>query len=180
MSIFAWVVRLLLLSIVLPFIIPFGILFAVVVASPLSFALFVLMLALFVLGVFLSIALGVVGNLIDLVIVLGLIGIVWNWPRGRRGRFIDKLGISSRRLRVFVHHQLKQLRAADIAICVSLILIAVVLSLSSGLVHFFLTIVITLLVIGVVWKWPRYSRLPFSSKLRIALLALRDELRRLF
>ncbi len=180
MIIFSWVMRLLLLAIVVPFFIPFGMLFALVVASPLSLALFLLILAFFVLGIVFSVALGVIGSLIDLVIVLGLIGIVWNWPRGAHGRFVDKLGIASRRLRTFMRHQFRQLTAADLALCAVVILLAVVLSLSSGVIHFLLTVVITLLVIGIIWKWPRSYRLSFTAKLRVALRSLRNELRRLF
>ena len=180
MIVFSWVVRLLLLVIVLPFLIPFGILFGLIIASPLSFAVFVLILALLVLGVLLGVALGVVGNLIDLVIVLALIGILWHWPRATGGRFVDKLRISSRRLRDVLRIQLRRFTTADLVICLLLILVAVILSLSSGLVHFLLTIFVTLLIIGIVWKWPRSSHLPLAAKLRIALVSLREELRRLF
>ena len=54
-------------------------------------------------------------------------------------------------------------------------MIAVVLILSSGMIHFFLTIAIVLVVIGIVWKWPRTPRLAFATKLRLALVSLRDE-----
>jgi len=180
MILFAWIVRALLLILVLPFLIPFGILFSIVLASPRALALFVLVLALLALGIVFGIALGVIGNLVDLVIILGLIGIVWNWPRGAQGRFTDKLRLAYHRLRATLYHQVRQCGASDIALCLIVILIAVVLSLSSGLIHFLLTLVIILAVVGIVWKWPHTPRLPFVTKLRLALVALRDELRGFF
>ncbi|MEA3239469.1 MAG: hypothetical protein U9Q94_06795 [Candidatus Bipolaricaulota bacterium] len=180
MILFAWIVRALLLILVLPFLIPFGLLFSLIIASPLSLALFVLVLALLALGTVLGIALGVIGNLVDLVIVLGLIGIVWNWPRGAQGRFTEKLRLAYHRLRATLYRQVQQFTAADLAVTLVVILIAVVLSLSSGLIHFLLTLVIILAVVGIVWKWPHTVHLPFVTKLRLALVALRDELRGFF
>ncbi|MEA1871535.1 MAG: hypothetical protein U9N00_05025, partial [Candidatus Bipolaricaulota bacterium] len=135
------------------FLIPFGLLFSLIIASPLSLALFVLVLALLALGIVFGIALGVIGNLVDLVIVLGLIGIVWNWPRGAQGRFTEKLRLAYHRLRATLYRQVRQFTAADLAVTLVVILIAVVLSLSSGLIHFLLTLVIILAVVGIVWKW---------------------------
>ena len=180
MILFAWIVRALLLVLLLPFLLPLGLLASVIFLSPLSFALFVLALALLVLGIVLGIALGVVGNLIDLVIVVGLIGLVWKWPRGIKGRFSDKLRLAYRRLRNTIKQQVRQCTATDLALCLVVVLIAIVLSLSSGIVHFLFTIAVILAVIGIVWKWPSTLNLPFFSKLRIALRALRDELRRIF
>ncbi|MCD6135324.1 hypothetical protein J7J63_01210, partial [Candidatus Bipolaricaulota bacterium] len=116
MTLFAWIVRALLLILVLPFLIPFGILFSLIIASPLSLALFVLVLALLALGTVLGIALGVIGNLVDLVIVLGLIGIVWNWPRGTHAKFIEKLRFAAHRLRTALYRQVRQFTAIDIAL----------------------------------------------------------------
>ena len=180
MMLFAWIVRLLLLAIVLPFLIPFGILFSLIIASPLSLALSVLVLVLLALVSVLGIALGVIGNLVDLIIVLGLIGIAWNWPRGTRGRFIDKLRISYHRLRATLYHQVRRFTTADLVVALVIIVIAVVLSLSSGIIHFLLTLITLLAVIGIVWKWPRAGRLPFVTKLRVALVSLREELREFF
>ncbi|HDL86395.1 MAG TPA: hypothetical protein ENH11_08755 [Candidatus Acetothermia bacterium] len=180
MILFSWIMRALLLILVLPFLIPFGILFSLIIASPLSLALFVLVLALLALGIIFGIALGVIGNLADLIIVLGLIGIVWNWPRGARGKFVEKLRFASHRLRTALYHQMRQFTAIDIALGIGVILIMVILSLSSGLIHFFLTLAIILAVIGIVWKWPRAARLPFATKLRVALVSLRNELRGFF
>ncbi len=180
MMLFAWIVRALLLVLVLPFLIPFGIIFSMAFVSPLSVALFVLVLALLVLGTVLGIALGVIGNLVDLVIVLGLIGIVWNWPRGTHARFIEKLRFASHRLHTALYRQVRQSTTVDIALGFGVILIVVIMSLSSGLIHFLLTLIITLTVIGIVWKWPRAARLPFATKLRVALVSLRNELRGFF
>ena len=177
MLLFAWIVRMLLLAIVLVLIIPFGLLFSLIVASPLSFALFILTLAVLALGAVLGIALGVIGNLVDLIIVLGLMGIVWNWPRGARGQFIDKLRVSYHRLRATLYRHMRQLTVIDLVIWAGVILIVVVLSLSSGIVHFLLTLAIILAVVGIVWKWPHTAHLPFGAKLRLALVSLRDELR---
>ena len=180
MMLFAWIVRMLLLIAVLVFIVPFGIIFSLIIASPLSFALFILMIALLVLGAVLGIALGVIGNLVDLIVVLGLMGIVWNWPRGTRGRFVEKLRFSYHRLRASLYRQLRQLTVIDLSLCAVVVLIAVVLSLSSGLIHFLLTLTTVLVVIGIVWKWPRVGHLPFAAKLRVALVSLHEELRSLF
>ena len=114
MMLFSWIVRVLLLVLVLPFLVLFDILFSLIVASPLSVALFVLTLALLALGIAFSIALGAIGNLVDLVIVLGLIGIAWNWPHRPQGRLIDKLRISYHRLRATLHRQVSQFTTVDL------------------------------------------------------------------
>jgi hypothetical protein len=180
MILFAWIVRVLLFFLLLPFLLPLGIIFAAIFVSPLSFALFVLALVLLVLGVVLGVALGVIGNLVDLLIVLGLIGLLWKWPRGIEGRFSDKVRLSYRRLRNTIREQVRACTASDLALCLVIILIAIVLSLSSGFLHFVFTVGVVLAVVGVVWKWPRSPHLRFFVKLRIALQALRDELRRIF
>jgi len=169
MIIFAWIVRVLLLLILLPFLLPLGLIFSTVFLSPLALAMFILAVVLLALGIVLGIALGVIGNLVDLLIVVGLIGIVWHWPRGIKGRFGDKLRLSYRRMRNTVHRLARQCTAADLALCLVVVLIAMVLSL-----------VVILAVIGVVWKWPRNPHLHFFAKLRLALIALRDEIRGLF
>jgi hypothetical protein len=150
MILFAWIVRAFLFLVLLPFLLPLGIIFTAIFISPLSFALFVLTLVLLVLGIVLGVALGVIGNLVDLLIVLGL------------------------------REQVRACTASDLALCLVIILIAIVLSLSSGLVHFLFTTGVVLAVVGVVWKWPRSPHLRFFVKLRIALQSLRDELRRIF
>jgi hypothetical protein len=180
MIIFAWIVRVLLLLILLPFLLPLGLIFSTVFLSPLALAMFILAVVLLALGIVLGIALGVIGNLVDLLIVVGLIGIVWHWPRGIKGRFGDKLRLSYRRMRNTVHRLARQCTAADLALCLVVVLIAMVLSLSSGIIHFLFTLVVILAVIGVVWKWPRNPHLHFFAKLRLALIALRDEIRGLF
>lgn len=180
MTLFVWIVRVLLLLLLFPFLLPLGLLAPMIFLSPLSLALFLLALVLLALGVVLGVALGVIGNLLDLLIVLGLIGLVWKWPRGIKASFPDKLRLAYRSLRDAVRQQARRFTAADLALCLVVVLIAVVLSLSSGFLHFLVTVVVVLVIVGVVWKWPAASTLPFFTKLRIALRALRDELRRIF
>ncbi len=179
MTIFAWVIRLVLLTFYVAVLVPLGILVALVSASPVAFALFLFVLALTVVGIMFALAAHVLGSLIDVVLVLGLIGIAWKWPRGMRGRFIDKLRFAVRALRIEVEHGIRRLTGVDIAILGGIALVIVLLSLSSGVIHFFLTIAVVLLVIGIVWKWPRNPRIRFTDKLRLALRALYMELRRI-
>ncbi len=178
MAVFAWVLRLILLTVYLVFFLPLRILASLVLASPLSFTLFLLVLALFALGTVLALAVHVLGNLIDVILVLGLIGIAWKWPRGMRGRFSDKLRFALRALQMEIEHSLHHLTGTDLAIIGGIVLVIVLLSLSSGVAHFLLTISVVVLAIGVVWKWPRNPRMRFIAKLRFALRALYNELRR--
>ena len=180
MIIFVWVIRAILFLLVIPFLIPLALLAPLVFLSPLSLALFILALVLLALGVVLGIALGVIGNLIDLFIVLGLIGLIWKWPRGIRAGFYDKLKLSYRSLRNTIRQQVRRFTAADLALCLVVLLIATILSLSCGFFHFLLTVLTVLAVIGIVWKWPPSPNLTFFTKLRVAIRALAEELRRIF
>ncbi len=179
MTIFAWIVRGILLLLFLVFFLPFEIIFALVFASPVAFALGLLVLAFLVLGFVFALALHVLGNLIDILLILGLIGIVWKWPRGVRGSFFDKLRVSVRSLKRDLSEQMRRLSGADLALLGIILLIVFILSLSSGLLHFLLTVAVVLLTVGIVWKWPRDLRIGFVEKLRLALRALYDELRRI-
>jgi len=179
-SLFAWIVRALLLVCLLPVLLPLGRLTSTIFVSCLSVSLFLLVLAFLALGIVLGIALGVIGRLVDLVIVLGLIGLAWKWPRGIQATAAGKLRLAYRSLSNAICHQVRQCTAVDVALCLVVVLIALVLSLSSGLLHFLLTVIVVLAVIGIVWKWPRAPRLPFVKKLRLALDALWDDLRRRF
>lgn len=180
MILFAWIVRALLLVPLLPLLLPLGLLASAIFLSPLSLALFVLALVLLALGIVLGIALHVIGNLVDLLILLGLIGLAWKWPRGIRASFPDKLRLAFRALKNAIQEQVRRCTSTDLALCLVVVLIALVLSLSSGFLHFLFTVVVVLAVVGIVWKWPKAAGLPFFTKLRIALHALRDELRRIF
>lgn len=180
MSLFAWVVRGLLLLFFLPLLLPFGWLVPLVLGSPLALALLVLSLALLTLGIVLGIALGVIGRLVDLILVLSLIGLVWKWPRGIRGKFWDRLRLAYRGFRNSIREQIRRCSPTDFALCVVIALIALVLGLSSGLLQFLLTAAVVLLSVGLIWKWPAASTLPFSTKLRIAFYELKEEFRRRF
>ena len=179
MVLFAWLVRGILLVILLAFIFPAELLFAIVFDSPLALALGLLALVVIALEFVLAVALHVLGNLLDVLIILGLIGIAWKWPRGMRGRFIDKLRVAIRSLRREVDYQLRRLTAADLLLLGLIGLLVLILSLSSGFLHFLLTVLVVLLIVGIVWKWPRGLRIRFLDKLRIALRALYHEIRRL-
>ena len=180
MFLFAWIVRGLLLLLFLPLFLPFGWLVSLVLGSPLALALFVLSLTLLTLGIVLGIALGVIGRLVDLILVLSLIGLAWKWPRGIRAKFWDKLRLAYRGLRNSIREQIRRCSPADFALCIVIALIALVLGLSSGFLQFLFTAAVVLLTVGIVWKWPAASTLPFSAKLRIALRELREEFRRRF
>ena len=180
MSLFAWIVRGLILLLFLPLFLPFGWLISLVLGSPLALALFVLSLALLALGIVLGIALGVIGRLVDLVLVLGLIGLVWKWPRGIRANFWDKVRLSYRGLRNAVRQQIRSCSPADFALWMVITLIAIVLSLSSGFLSFLLTAAVVLIAVGLIWKWPTASTLSSSTKLRLALRELREEIKRRF
>ena len=180
MSLFAWILRAVLLMCFLPLVFPLWALVSAAFASPHAFALFALAVALFALGIVLGIALGVIGNIVDLLIILGLIGLAWKWPRGIEGSFLDKLRLAYRGVKNALRRQLRHCTPTDLALCLVVLVIALVLSLSSGFLHFLLTVLIVLAVVGVVWKWPAALDLPFLAKLRISLRELKKEFRRRF
>ncbi len=175
-----WIVRLVLLAIFLPLLLPLGALAGAFVFAPISIALLLLAMALLALAIVLGLILGVLGTLIDVLIVLLLIGLAWRWPRGIQATFPMKMRWAYRALRGAVARQLRHCSATDFALCLSIAIIAIVLSLSSGLLHLVLTIAVVLTVVGVVWKWPRSPHLPFLRKLRLALGALWADLRTRF
>lgn len=180
MFLFAWIVRGLLLLLFFPLLLPLGWLVSLVLCSPLSLALFVLSLALLTLGIVLGIALGVIGRLVDFILVLSLIGLAWKWPRGIRANFWDKLRLAYRGLRNSVREQVRRCSPADFTLFIVISLIALVLGLSSGFLQFLFTAVVVLLTVGIVWKWPTSSTLPFSAKLKISLHELKEEIRQRF
>ncbi len=175
-----WILRLVLLAVFVPLLIPFRGLAAAFVFSPLPIALLLLALALLALAVVLGLILGVLGTLVDALIVLMLIGIAWKWPRGIDAPPPAKIRLAYRGLRNALRRQLRYSSATDFALCLSVVIIAIVLSLSSGFLHFLLTVGVVLLIVGVVWKWPRSPHLPLLRKLRLALRALWDDLRSRF
>ena len=180
MILFAWIVRAVLLVGILPLVFPLWVLASAIFLSPLSFALFALAAVLLALGIVLGITLGVIGNIVDLLIILGLIALVWQWPRGIEGNFLDKLRLAYRGVRNALRKQVRRCSPTDLALCLVVLVIALVLSLSSGLLHFLLTVVVVLAVVGVVWKWPASPNLPFFTKLQISLQELKKEFRQRF
>jgi hypothetical protein len=175
-----WILRLVLLVIFLPLLIPFGVLASAFVFSPVPIALLLLALALLALAVVLGLILGVLGTLVDILIVLTLIGIAWKWPRGIRATVPAKIRLAYRGLRNAFCLQLRHCSATESALCLSVVIIAIILSLSSGFLHFLLTVGVVLLIVGVVWKWPRSPHLALLRKLQLSLRALWDDLRSRF
>jgi len=176
----AWILRAVLLAVLLPLAIPLQILFRAVVFAPIPLALLLLALALLALAIVLGLLLGVVGTLADVLLVLLLVGIIWHWPRGIRAPLPARLRLAFRSLRNAIARELNRCSTSDAALCLAIVSLAVVLSLSSGVLHFLLTVAIVLLVVGVVWKWPRSPHLPVLRKLRLALRSLWDDLRSRF
>ena len=175
-----WILRLVLLAIFLPLLIPFAVLASAFVFAPIPVALLALALALLALAVVLGLILGVLGTLVDVLIVLMLIGIAWSWPRGVHATVPVKFRLAYRGLRNAIRQQLRHCSATDFALSLAIVLIAIILSLSSGFLHFLLTVCVVLLIVGVVWKWPRSPHLPLLRKLQLALRALWDDLRSRF
>ena len=175
-----WILRVVLLALFLPLAIPFHALAGAFVFAPIPMALLVLALALMALAVVLGLILGVLATLVDVVIVLILIGIAWKWPRGIRAPFQTKLRLAYRSLRNTFGQELRRCSTTDVALCLSVVLIAITLSLSSGFLQFVLTVAVVLALVGVVWKWPRSPHLPVLRKLQLALRAVWDDLRKRF
>ncbi len=179
MTVFAWILRGILLLLFFVVLFPFEVILALALASPVAFALFLLVLVFFALVFVLALALHVMANLIDVLIIIGLIGIAWKWPRGMHGSFFDKLRFAIHSLKLELRRQMRHLTRADVGLIAGIFLLVLVLSLSSGALHFLLTVLVVLLLVGIVWKWPRDPRIRFLDKLRLALRTLFDELRRM-
>ena len=175
-----WILRLVLLVIFLPLLIPFGALASAFVFAPIPIALLLLALALLALAIVLGLILGVLGALVDALIVLLFIGMFWKWPRGIRATLPSKIRLAYRSLRNAFCQQLRHCSATDFALCLSIVIIAIILSLSSGFLHFLLTVCVVLVIVGVVWKWPRSPHLRMLRKLQLALRALWEDLRSRF
>jgi len=177
---FVWIARAVLLALLVPFLGPLGALFASFTVSALGIALLLLALALLALGIVFALLLGVLGNLIDVAILLGLLGLLWYWPRGIRTQPGTKLRLAYRGVRNAISRQMRCITLLDFALCLAVVVMAIVLSLSSGVLHFVVTILIVLTLVGVIWKWPCGAHLPFARKLRMALRELWDDLRSRF
>jgi hypothetical protein len=175
-----WILRFVLLAVFLPLLVPLGVLAGTFVFAPIPIALLLLAMALLALAIVLGMILGVLGALVDTLIVLMLIGIAWKWPRGVRAALPAKIRLAYRGLGNAIRQQFRHCSATDFALCLSVAVIAIILSLSSGLLHFFLTVCVVLVIVGVVWKWPRSPHLPLLRKIRLALRALWADLRSRF
>jgi hypothetical protein len=175
-----WILRLVLLAVFLPLLIPFGVLGGTFVFSPIPIALLLLALALLALAIVLGLILGVLGTLADVLIVLMLVGMFWKWPRGVRATLPAKIRLAYRGLGNAIRQQFRHCSGTDFALCLSVAIVAIILSLSSGLLHFLLTVAVVLVIVGVVWKWPRGPHLPFPRKMRLALRELWNDLRSRF
>lgn len=174
-----WIIRLLLLAILLPLIVPWAILFAAFTFSGLTVGLGFLALVLLAFGVLVGLLRGVLGPLVDFVLVVVLLGILWNWPRGVRASFTEKLNLAFRSLHNAVCRQLENCTLLEFLFCVAIVLLAIVLSLASGFFHLLLTVVLVLLLIALFGRWPR-GPLPFERKLHIAIRSLWKDLRNRF
>jgi len=175
-----WIVRGVLLASLLPLILPIRVLWITFTVTPIGIALLVLALALLALGVVFGLLLGVLGGVADVLILFGLIALAWHWPRGLRATAPVRLRLAYRGAKNGLARQARCLTLIDFAFCLVIVLIAIVLSLSSGFFQFFVTILIVLMVIGVIWKWPRSPHLPLVRKFRLALRALWEDLRKRF
>jgi hypothetical protein len=176
MTVLVWVLRGLLLGALLPSVFPVEIVVKTTLASPLAFALVLLALAVLALSVVLALAAGVFGSVLDLLIVLGAIGLAWKWPRGVGATFVDRLRLAQRGLRNVVRSHLKRCSPTDVALCPALVLLAFVLSLAAGIAYLVITVAIISLGVALMVKWPSGASVSFSTKLRIALRALWKEI----
>gem|GEM_PF-5116149 len=116
--------------------------------------------------------LGVLGELFDALIVLGIAILLWKWPREIRAQFHEKLRPTYGAAQDAACEQFRCSTGTDLAFCVAILAIAIVLSLSSGLLHFLVTVLVILSVVGVIWKWLHFKYLPFIQKLRFIARAL--------
>jgi len=177
---FIWIVRSVLLFLVLPLIIPFRAFHQTFRVSAMSFFLLLLALALDALAIVLALILGVLGKLFDVLIVFGIVLLLWKWPRGIRAQFREKLRLAYRGAQNAACEQFRCSTGIDLAFCIAIVAIAIVLSLSSGLFHFLVTVLVILSAVGIIWKWPHSKHLPFLQKLRFAARSLWRELRNRF
>jgi len=172
-----WVVRGLLLFALFPIVVPIRAFVRTYRSSPLSIWLLTLAASLNALAIVLAIVAGVVGELMDVLIVFGLFLLLWKWPRGVRAQLHEKLRLAYRGAQNAACEELRCSSTIEMAFCMTIIAFAIVLSLSSGLLYFLTTVAVVLFAIGLVWKWPHSEHLPFLHKLKFAARALGRELR---
>ena len=177
---FIWIVRSVLLFLLLPVIVPFRAFVRTFHVSVMSLFLLLLALAIDALAIVLALILGVFGKLFDALIVFGIVLLLWKWPRGIRAQFHEKLRLAYRAAQNAACEQFRCSAGIDLAFCIAIVAIAIVLSLSSGLLYFLATVLVILSVVGIIWKWPHSKHLPFQQKLRFAAQLLWRELRNRF
>ncbi len=178
---FLWIMRAMLLLLVMPLVVPFRALARSFRPSSMAVVLLILSLVLDALAIVLALIQGVLGAFIDVLIVLGIVLLLWKWPRGvRAATWIEKIRLAYRGVQNEACEQFRCASCIDLAFCLSVLALAVVLSLSSGLFSFLATLVIVLGIIGIIWRWPHSPHLPFLQKLRFAMRDLWRQLRNRF
>jgi len=177
---FLWIVRAVLLLLLLPIVIPFRALGRTFRLSAIPVVLLALSLALDALAIVVALILGVLGPFFDVLIVLGIVLLLWKWPRGVRASRFEKILLAYRGVQNEACEQFRHTSCVDLSFCIAILALAVVLSLSSGLFAFVATVVIVLSIIGVIWRWPHSGHLPFLQKLRFAARDLWRQLRNKF
>jgi len=178
---FLWILRAVLLLLVMPLVIPFRALSRSFRPSSMAVVLLILSLALDALAIVVALILGALGAFIDVLIVFGIVLLLWKWPRGvRAASEIEKIRLAYRGVQNEACEQFRSTSCIDLAFCISVLALAVVLSLSSGLFSFLATLFIVLSIIGIIWRWPHSSHLPFLQKLKFAVRDLWRQLRNKF
>lgn len=174
-----WILRGVLLALFLPLLFPLYAIKEAFAFTGLGVALLVLAAAFVALAVVCALALGLLGRVFDALIVFGLLGLLIRWPRGVRAPFHRQATLAYRSLRRAIAAQLRRCNLVDFAMCLGVSLLAVVMSVSAGSLNLLVSALVVLLVIGLVWKWPKAEGLPPPRKLRLAFRALLDEIRRM-
>ena len=180
MRIFLWIVRAVVLASFLPAVFPPHAVATAFTATPISLALSALALALLALAVLIGSIHGVLGSAADTLILFGALSLWMKWPRGIRGRPLEKLKLAYRGIRNETARQLGHCTFVDYAFCLVVGLIAIILGLAAGIISFLATVSVVLLVAGLLWKWPTAPDLSFRHRLRIALREFLTAIRGLF
>ena len=175
-----WIVRVLALASFLPAVFPPHAIASAFTTSAIGLALLGLALALLALAVVIGAIHGVLGSAADTLILFGALSLLMKWPRGIRGRPLEKLKLAYRGLRNETARQLSHCTLIDYAFCLVVGLNAIILGLAAGIVSFVVTVAVILLIAGVLWKWPTAPDLSFRHRLRIALREFLAAVRGLF
>ena len=175
-----WIARALALAAFLPAIFPPHAIASAFSTSAIGLALLALALALLVLAVVIGAIHGVLGSAADTLLLFGALSLLMKWPRGIRGRPLEKLKLAYRGLRNETARQLSHCTLVDYAFCLVVGLNAIILGLAAGIISFLATVTVVLLVAGLLWKWPTAPDLSFRHRLRIALREFLTAVRGLF